>query len=62
VQNIHQPKLEVLFEKAEIVAVKPKDNREKIDIATLNAEITKTVEKINTLRADIDEIINEIKA
>jgi type I restriction enzyme M protein len=42
--------------------VEAKDNREKIDIATLNAEITKTVEKINTLRADIDEIINEIKA
>jgi type I restriction enzyme M protein len=42
--------------------VEAKDNREKIDIAKLNAEITKTVEKINTLRADIDEIINEIKA
>jgi type I restriction enzyme M protein len=42
--------------------VEAKDNREKVDIATLNAEITKTVEQINKLRADIDEIINEIKA
>jgi type I restriction enzyme M protein len=41
--------------------VEAKDNREKVDIATLNAEITKTVEKINTLRADINKIINEIE-
>jgi len=28
----------------------------------LNAEVLKTVEKINRLRADIDAIINEIEA
>ena len=39
-----------------------KDNREKINIAELNKEVSKTVEKINTLRADIDLIINEIEA
>ncbi|MFN6329011.1 MAG: type I restriction-modification system subunit M [Chitinophagales bacterium] len=39
-----------------------KDNREKINIAELNEEVSKTVEKINTLRADIDKIINEIEA
>lgn len=32
-------------------------NREVIDITELNAEISKTVEKINMLRVDIDEII-----
>lgn len=39
-----------------------KDNREKINIAELNKEVSKTVEKINTLRADIDLIIKEIEA
>ncbi len=39
-----------------------KDNREKINIAELNNEVSKTVEKINTLRADIDNIIKEIQA
>ena len=39
-----------------------KDNREKINIAELNEEVSKTVEKINTLRADIDLIIKEIEA
>ena len=39
-----------------------KDNREKINIAELNEEVSNTVEKINTLRADIDLIINEIEA
>lgn len=39
-----------------------KDNREIVDITKLNAEISKTVEKINTLRADIDTIIKEIEA
>lgn len=38
-----------------------KDTREQVDIATLNTEISKTVEKINTLRADIDLIIKEIE-
>jgi type I restriction enzyme M protein len=39
-----------------------KDNREKINIAELNEDVSKTVAKINTLRADIDNIINEIEA
>ena len=42
--------------------VEAKDNREIVDITQLNAEISKTVEKINVLRADIDEIIKEIEA
>lgn len=42
--------------------VEAKDNREKIDISELNKEVAKTVEKINTLRADIDNIIKEIEA
>lgn len=41
--------------------VEAKDNREVIDIVVLNDEISKTVEKINKLRADIDLIINEIE-
>lgn len=40
--------------------VEAKDNREVVDIAVLNAEIAKTVEKINKLRADIDLIVKEI--
>ena len=42
--------------------VEAKDNREKVDITKLNAEITKTVDKINKLRADIDAILKEIEA
>jgi type I restriction enzyme M protein len=42
--------------------VDAKDNREKINIAELNEEVSKTVEKINRLRADIDNIIKEIEA
>ncbi len=42
--------------------VKTKDNREKVDIKNLNIEISKTVEKINTLRSEIDNIIKEIEA
>jgi type I restriction enzyme M protein len=42
--------------------VQTKDNREMVDIATLNAAISKTVERINTLRSDIDNIIKEIEA
>jgi type I restriction enzyme M protein len=34
----------------------------KINIAELNEEVSKTVEKINSLRADIDLIIKEIEA
>ena len=41
--------------------VVPKDNREKVNIAELNKEVAKTVEKIDQLRADIDAIINEIE-
>jgi len=41
--------------------VEAKDNREIVDIAKLNAEITATVEKINTLRLDINNIIMEIE-
>ncbi len=42
--------------------VQAKDNRETVDIATLNVAISKTVERINTLRSDIDNIIKEIEA
>lgn len=42
--------------------VEAKDNREQVDIAQLNAELAKTVEKINALRADIDAIVKEIEA
>lgn len=42
--------------------VQAKDNRETIDIATLNTAVSKTVEKINTLRLEIDNIIKEIEA
>ena len=42
--------------------VEAKDNREKVDITLLNAEISKTVEKINKLRVDIDTIVKEIEA
>lgn len=42
--------------------VEVQDNREKVDIVKLNKEVSKTVEIINRLRADIDAIINEIEA
>lgn len=42
--------------------VEAKDTREKFDIVQLNGEISKTVEKINNLRSDIDAIVKEIKA
>jgi len=42
--------------------VEAKDNREKIDIVELNIKVTKTVEKIDKLRTDIDAIIKEIEA
>ena len=41
--------------------VEAKDNRELVDIAKLNAEITTTVAKINRLRTDIDTIVAEIE-
>lgn len=41
--------------------VAAKDNREQVNIAQLNAEIAKTVERINVLRVSIDDIINEIE-
>jgi type I restriction enzyme M protein len=42
--------------------VTAKDNREHVDITMLNAEIFKTVQRINSLRSDIDNIIKEIEA
>jgi len=42
--------------------VETKDHREKINITELNNEVSKTVAKIDLLRADIDSIINEIEA
>jgi type I restriction enzyme M protein len=42
--------------------VEAKDNREKFDIVELNNEVSKTVEKIDALRAEIDSIINEIES
>jgi type I restriction enzyme M protein len=42
--------------------VEAKDNREVINIVELNTEISKTVAKIERLRADIDSIIKEIEA
>lgn len=41
--------------------VEAKDLREKIDIAELNAEVSRTVDKIDKLRADIYLIIKEIE-
>lgn len=42
--------------------VEAKDTREKIDIEELNKEVAITVKKIDKLRADIDNIVNEIEA
>ena len=42
--------------------IEAEDKREKVDIVVLNAEIAKTVAKINVLRASIDDIIKEIEA
>ncbi len=42
--------------------VEPEDTRVKIDIVELNKKVSKTVEKIDKLRADIDLIVNEIEA
>ena len=42
--------------------VEAKDTREQFDIAELNKEISKTVEKITALRTRIDAIIKEIEA
>jgi len=41
--------------------VEAKDIREIIDIRQLNAEVAQTVERIDVLRADIEEIIREIE-
>jgi type I restriction enzyme M protein len=41
--------------------VEAQDKREKVDIQQLNADIAKTVEKIQTLRISIDSIIKEIE-
>ena len=42
--------------------VAAKDNREKVDITVLNAEISKTVARINELRMSIDAIVKEIES
>lgn len=42
--------------------VEAEDTREVIDIVKLNEEIRKTVRRIDTLRADIDEIVKELEA
>lgn len=41
--------------------IEPKDNREVIDIVSLNTEIETTVKKIDQLRSDIDAIVAEIE-
>ena len=42
--------------------VEAEDTREEIDIIELNREVSKTVEKIDKLRAEIDRIVKEIEA
>lgn len=42
--------------------VEAEDKREIIDINKLNTEVVETVKRIDTLRADIDEIIKELEA
>ena len=42
--------------------VQPKDTREKVDIAELNAELKTTVTRIDQLRSEIDSIVAEIEA
>ena len=42
--------------------VESKDTRDKFDIDVLNNEVSKTVAKIDKLRADIDAIIRENEA
>ena len=41
--------------------VEKEDTREKIDIKVLNKEIEETVEKINKLRASINQIVRELE-
>ncbi|MCB4751185.1 MAG: type I restriction-modification system subunit M, partial [Sulfurovum sp.] len=41
--------------------VEAEDTREKVDIVELNKEIKTTVEKIDTLRSEIDAIVSEIE-
>ena len=42
--------------------VEAEDTREVIDIVKLNEEVAQTVQRIDALRADINEIIKEIEA
>ena len=42
--------------------VEAKDTREVIDIKQLNAEVAQTVVRIDSLRADINEIISQLEA
>ena len=41
--------------------VEAEDKREVIDIVKPNEEVSQTVKRIDTLRADIDEIIKELE-
>ena len=41
--------------------VEAEDKREVIDIKKLNADVAETVKRIDSLRADIDEIIKELE-
>ena len=41
--------------------VEAEDKREVIDINKLNADVAETVKRIDSLRADIDEIIKELE-
>ena len=41
--------------------VQPKDTREKVDIAKLNAELKTTVITIDRLRSEIDSIVAKIE-
>ncbi len=41
--------------------VEPEDTREKIDIKKVNAELKEAVSKIDTLRSEIDKIVEEIE-
>ena len=41
--------------------VEAEDKREVIDIVKLNADIARTVKRVDALRADIDAIIREIE-
>ena len=43
------------------MCIRDRDKREVIDIVKLNADIARTVKRVDALRADIDAIIREIE-